>query len=655
MKKTIYLIILLFIIYSNNSLHSQLVREWKTVAEGSFASSYLRSNLAVTNGKYVAAVSSYNQGYDSSIVLILSDNGGKKWFTGLKEKLKNIDSNYMPLPGNWRDRIFQSVEMPSESLIILVGIETLIDGSSNHPFLYRSVDFGKSWERIEISSAPLVFFSNCLSMLDNDFGIMISGQPNGPNKPDLYKTQDGGESWTEFSIGNTLDNEYIQQIKCYSTDEFVVICQNSIFVTSDGGQSWNRNSVPQGSAFNYSFLNNKTWYAAGSGDATGSGDTSYDVLYKTTNAGVSWIKMLDTIIAPSFGLKSVDFYDENNGLAGANAGNIIRTTDGGISWELQTNPNESYEENMVATKFLNKDQAVVLSNSRVYLNTGNFVLKPPTINLDSNGVLDYNAKWNKTNGGTHFKFQLAECLTSSPTYIPSDFDQKIIINLDNLTDTSYILTNKLNFNKLYYLHVKTYSDSMESDWSRMIMFKTSIDTTHYSSLDTCLLAEPGEGALGLPLSVTFKWYKVLQAENYTLIVTKPENISNGKYNFELKNIKDTLFTLDTLQPNTFYIWWVSANANNCLSSSAFYRNFTTGTNTFVQELSNDNIFIYPNPVIDFLYIPNTYYGANIEIYNLLGTKQFETNYNGKINISSLPAGVYYLKVGNQIKMFIRSN
>lgn len=71
--------------------------------------------------------------------------------------------------------------------------------------------------------------------------------------------------------------------------------------------------------------------------------------------------------------------------------------------------------------------------------------------------------------------------------------------------------------------------------------------------------------------------------------------------------------------------------------------------------SNIPIEVAPNPADDYINISNINYGENIEIYNLLGMKQIETVYNGKINISNLPVGVYYLKVGNQTEMFIKSN
>lgn len=76
-------------------------------------------------------------------------------------------------------------------------------------------------------------------------------------------------------------------------------------------------------------------------------------------------------------------------------------------------------------------------------------------------------------------------------------------------------------------------------------------------------------------------------------------------------------------------------------------------NGVTQEPENLNLSISPNPAGDFIHISNINYGENIEIYNLLGIKQFGTNYKGQIDISNLPIGVYYLKVGNQTAKFVK--
>ena len=73
---------------------------------------------------------------------------------------------------------------------------------------------------------------------------------------------------------------------------------------------------------------------------------------------------------------------------------------------------------------------------------------------------------------------------------------------------------------------------------------------------------------------------------------------------------------------------------------------------------NSENIIYPNPSIDNLNIVfnNNKPENKIEIINLLGTKVMEyysQEQRATINIESLARGVYFLRIGNQTKMFVK--
>ncbi len=121
----------------------------------------------------------------------------------------------------------------------------------------------------------------------------------------------------------------------------------SILITRDGGESWNKVSCDglplsnkgeaafAASDTNIAIMGNKTWVA--------SGGFSSRVLI-SQDKGVSW-GVVDTPIIQgkeTTGIFSIDFYDSLNGFAiggdytnpKANHSNKIRTSDGGISWEV---------------------------------------------------------------------------------------------------------------------------------------------------------------------------------------------------------------------------------------------------------------------------------------------------------------------------------
>jgi len=83
--------------------------------------------------------------------------------------------------------------------------------------------------------------------------------------------------------------------------------------------------------------------------------------------------------------------------------------------------------------------------------------------------------------------------------------------------------------------------------------------------------------------------------------------------------------------------------------------FPGGTFSSVQELENTQLSIYPNPVADFLSIElHDKSDFNIQIFNSLGQILMSDQVNNQkntINVSALPAGVYFIKIysGKSIK------
>lgn len=74
-------------------------------------------------------------------------------------------------------------------------------------------------------------------------------------------------------------------------------------------------------------------------------------------------------------------------------------------------------------------------------------------------------------------------------------------------------------------------------------------------------------------------------------------------------------------------------------------NFTTGSATSVEGIAN-NFTIYPNPTSTLLNITNTL-GANIEIYNIVGSLVYSSSNNLSstiVDVSSFNSGTYILKI-----------
>ena len=80
-------------------------------------------------------------------------------------------------------------------------------------------------------------------------------------------------------------------------------------------------------------------------------------------------------------------------------------------------------------------------------------------------------------------------------------------------------------------------------------------------------------------------------------------------------------------------------------------------NTNVNEISRDgNVYLSPNPTENYIEIQNVGCNANAEICNTLGMRVIEVSLgknNGKIDVSKLPDGVYFLLLNKKIYKFIK--
>ena len=80
------------------------------------------------------------------------------------------------------------------------------------------------------------------------------------------------------------------------------------------------------------FVNDSLGFACGFQN-TGIADYNRDLIWKTTNGGIDWIKILDKEISPAFGLDRIEFEDEKHGITIGSWGKLLETKDGGETWE----------------------------------------------------------------------------------------------------------------------------------------------------------------------------------------------------------------------------------------------------------------------------------------------------------------------------------
>ncbi len=85
--------------------------------------------------------------------------------------------------------------------------------------------------------------------------------------------------------------------------------------------------------------------------------------------------------------------------------------------------------------------------------------------------------------------------------------------------------------------------------------------------------------------------------------------------------------------------------------------FTEGSSTeSFSPLGNKEMYLYPNPVSEILYVKGLTKGASYKIYNLQGSVYMEGETSeGEIfaNVIDLPQGIYFLSTEGEVVKFIK--
>lgn len=196
-------------------------------------------------------------------------------------------------------------------------------GTSSH--LIKSSDFGETWEIIQIKTPATLY------------GLQFTENRG-------YALSRNGDFLVDAD-GDGLDWEYRSNTGLWDTGDlfflnddigFVLKENRGISKTTDGGQTWY--DVLSPTAFSsrskvggITFADENTGYAWVSMN-----DYPNYFVFKSTDQGETWNEIYD-VIGPGYLGGGVGFFDTQTGfLAGPDAW-LMKTTDGGTTWQLDTN------------------------------------------------------------------------------------------------------------------------------------------------------------------------------------------------------------------------------------------------------------------------------------------------------------------------------
>ena len=291
----------------------------------------------------------------------------------------NLESNAQwrastPYKGDINDIVFTN-ELTGFAATQASGVGNCSGSSS----IMRTIDGGKNWIRMNTGST---YEMNKLHFMDSFTGYALGAGST------ILKTTDGGQSWTNLSsgIGSGLNDIHFAP---GSNTGFVVGPSGALRKTTNGGSNWTTiASGVTGTLFSVHFLDANTGFIAG---ANG-------VVRKTTNGGSSWT----SIFSGTDYIKDVWFADTQNGFI-LSPYKIFRTTNGGASWtSWDANPDYILHR----FNFLNAQEGYATADPRTLLRTFDggitwqtYQLPYPNLSFETAFFLNSNVAYLASAGG----------------------------------------------------------------------------------------------------------------------------------------------------------------------------------------------------------------------------------------------------------------
>lgn len=198
--------------------------------------------------------------------------------------------------------------------------------------IYKTTDSAKTWTTLNsTTNLPIrgIYFFNSTNGIAVGGGDSCSNTGCIPQGGFILRTEDGGQSWNKiYTPSNKVE------ISCiFFINDLIGFCvgDNVIYKTNDGGQGWSENPLNN--------LGSKTMKIKFSDDKNGFIVCLSDKILKTTDGGNSW-----QIISPNTKTGHYSLSSANGTTYVSGQGKMLKSIDNGISWnELENSPTEIYD------------------------------------------------------------------------------------------------------------------------------------------------------------------------------------------------------------------------------------------------------------------------------------------------------------------------
>ncbi len=460
--------------------------------------------------------------------------------------------------GNWVDKIGGD------------GFDAVIDhenknimyGSLYYGDYFKSTNGGNSFKRINDTnndgdyddidekgawSAPLI-------LNPKNSNSLLLGMNN------VWISSDGGDNFTKISNLNYNNNKIVRLAMSDVDTNIIYAAFNSrLYKTTDYGSNWSQMTRPGNTNLSYIFTDDadseKLW-------ATNSRYSSGNKVFESTDGGITWSNIsLNLPNIPALTIVKQKGTDDRLWLG----------TDVGVYYK-DDNMSEWKEYNDDLPNVIVTELEINSSHNQLYASTyGRGIWKvdiPTSLNspniidplLGTIGVKTSNLliDWNSVIDADNYIIEISE---------NEDFSSSFILDTVNI---SRYVTSNLDYNKKYYVKLKSLNLYTQSDWSSAHNFTTVVGRVQ--------LLNPTNNKVAVKFTDELTWKELEGATGYELIVSDKDDFSSTLKNINTSELSSVLNTnLDlALNYNTNYWWKVRATNSGVESPDwSFTRSFET--------------------------------------------------------------------------------
>lgn len=238
-----------------------------------------------------------------------------------------------------------SVEMMDASIAYAVG---------NHGTIIKSTNGGMDWKIQESNSVSNL---SSISVINKDT-LYVSGRDLT-----VLKTTDGGATWLTVRNGSYGERNRSKVFFVNSTVGYLLgDGMMELFKTTDGGASWT--NIP--TELNFQGVTSLYFTSADTGFTSGGGGTAGTML-KTTDGGAHWTNFS---LPLSASYNSITFINRKTGYLIGSSGEILRTQDGALTWQIQNKwPSSLTNSSLTSISFADQNTGYIVGGKEILKTT----------------------------------------------------------------------------------------------------------------------------------------------------------------------------------------------------------------------------------------------------------------------------------------------